>query len=124
MCLLRLRTMPGEGWMTAKMQLQELSSLQILPRIQDDLRERNIGPENSQIGSSSCQCSAISIGQEKEMMEFVFRILKKVKTYAKKFSQGHRTFLGLGDEQTWFGKAKYPPEGKWESVASQMVQRF
>ena len=32
---------------------------------------------NSQTGSSSCQCSTTSIGQEKEMMEFVFRIQKK-----------------------------------------------
>ena len=30
--------------------------------------------KNSQTRSSSCQCSAISIGQAKETMEFVFRI--------------------------------------------------
>ena len=30
-----------------------------------------------QTGSSSCQCSTTSIGQEKEMMEFAFRIWKK-----------------------------------------------
>ena len=49
---------------------------------------------------------------------------EKVKTYAKKFPQGHWTFLGPGDDKKWYGKAKYFPEGKWNSVASQMVQRF
>ena len=33
--------------------------------------------KNSQVGSSSCQCSTTSIGERKEMMEFVFRIQKK-----------------------------------------------
>ena len=32
--------------------------------------------KNSQTGSSSCQCSTTPIGQEKETMEFVFRIQK------------------------------------------------
>ena len=49
---------------------------------------------------------------------------EEVKTYAKKFSQGHWTFLGPGDEKKWYGKPKYPPEAKWNSVASQMAQRF
>ena len=53
------------------------STLQILQKIQDDLRKRNIEPQkNSQTGSSSCQCSTTSIEQRKEMMEFVFRIQK------------------------------------------------
>ena len=48
---------------------------------------------------------------------------EKIKSYAKKFSQGYWAFLGPGDEKKWYGKAKYFPEGKWSSVASQMVQR-
>ena len=32
---------------------------------------------NSQIGSSSCQCSTVLIGQEKEAMIFVFQLQKK-----------------------------------------------
>ena len=38
---------------------------------------------NSQPGSSSCQCSTTSIGQEKETMEFVFRIEKKSRNSRK-----------------------------------------
>ena len=37
---------------------------------------------------------------------------EKVETYAKKFSQGHWTFLGPGDEKKWYGQTKYPAEGK------------
>ena len=37
---------------------------------------------------------------------------EQVKNYAKKFTQGHRTFLGLGCEKNWYGKSNYPPEGK------------
>ena len=62
------------------------------------------------------------IGQEKRR-DFVFRT-HKVKTYAKNLSQGHWTFLGLGDEKKWYGKGKYPLEKEGDSVASQMVQRF
>ena len=54
-----------------------LTSLQILQKIQDDLRERNIEPEQ---------------------------------------------FTDHGKK--WCGKCKYKPEGKWNSVASQMIQRF
>ena len=39
--------------------------------------------KNSQTGSSSCQCSTTSIGQEKETMEFVFRIQKKSRNTRK-----------------------------------------
>ena len=34
----------------------------------------------------------------------------QVKNYAKKLSQGHCTFLGLGDEKKWCGTSNYLPE--------------
>ena len=83
-----------------------------------------IAESSGDLGSSSCQNSTILIGQEKGTMRIVVQNQKKVKTYAKKFSQGYWMFLGPGDEKEWHGKSKYPPEEKWESVASQMVQRF
>ena len=79
---------------------------------------------NLQTGSSSCQCSTASIGQQKETMKFVFRIEKRSKRYAKRFLQGHWTFLGPGDEQKWYGTLPETPEGKWDSTATQMVERF
>ena len=78
----------------------------------------------SQIGSSSCQCSTISIGQRKETVEFPFSNSEKVKECAKRFSQGHWTFLGPGDKRKWYGESSYPPNGEWDSTANKMLQRF
>ena len=46
------------------------------------------------------------------------------KEYAKRFSQGNWTFLGLGEEKMWYGTLSYTLEGKWDSTATQMVERF
>ena len=76
-------------WMIAKMgidgeaiefewnTLPKISSLQILQKILDDLRDRNSKPEEftDRIIFMS-MFSTTSIGQEKEMMKFVFRIQK------------------------------------------------
>ena len=104
---------------------QDLRHCRFFKRSRMFYKSGTLNLRNSQAGSSSCQCSTILIGQAKETMRFVFRTQKKkVKTYAKNFSQGHWTFLGPGDEKKWYGKSKYLPEGKWNFVASQMVQRL
>ena len=56
--------------------------------------------------------------------EMYFSNAEKVKMHAKRFSQGHWTFLGLGNEKKWSGECNSKLEGKWNSIASQMVQRF
>ena len=61
--------------------------------------------KSSQIGSSSCQCSTILIGQRKGNDEICMSNAEKVKTYAKNFSQGHGAFLGPGDDKNWYGEA-------------------
>ena len=48
----------------------------------------------------------------------------KVKMYAQRFSQGHWTFFSSGDEKKWYGNRNCKLDGKWDSVATQMVQRF
>ena len=50
--------------------------------------------------------------QREEMQKHVFQIQEKVRKYAKRFSRGHWAFLGC------------TPEGKWDSIAAQMVERF
>ena len=77
--------------------------------------------KNSQTGSSSCQCSTTSIGQEKKTMEVVFRT-QKVKEDAKRFSQGHWTFLGPGDEQKWYGTPSYTALQRYWSSSNQEYQ--
>ena len=52
------------------------------------------------IESSSCQCSITSNGQREEIRNMYFKY-RKVKKYAKRFSRGHWSFLGPGDEKKW-----------------------
>ena len=47
-----------------------------------------------------------------------------VKNYAERISRGHWTFLGPADEKKWYGTLSYTPEGKWDSITTQMVERF
>ena len=49
---------------------------------------------------------------------------EKVKDHAKRFWQGHWTFLGPRDEKKWYGPLSYTPEGHWDSTANLMVERF
>ena len=49
---------------------------------------------------------------------------EQVRSYAKRCSQGHWTFLRPGSELKWCGTQRYHPEGKWEAAANQMVKRF
>ena len=100
--------------------LPGFSSLQMLQKIQDDLRERNVDLEKITVRIFMSTFNDVDWTRKRWKLSNS----ENVKTYAKNFSQGHRTFLGPGDEEKWYGKAKYPPEGKWDSVASQVVQRF
>ena len=49
---------------------------------------------------------------------------REVSDHAKKFQQGHRSFLGPGDEEKWYGTCIYKPDGKWDQQANQMTALF
>ena len=98
--------------------------LQIVQKMQGDLQERNIEPEKFKDRLIFTSMFNDIDWTRKGNDEICISNSEKVKTHAKKFSQGHWTFLGPGDEKKWYGKAKYAPEGKWDSAPSQMVQRF
>ena len=49
---------------------------------------------------------------------------EQVKNYAKRFSRGHWSFPGPGDEKRWDGTLSYTPDGKWDSIVTQMVERI
>ena len=70
--------------------------------------------------SSSCQCSMTSIRRREAMQEDVFQIPNKSRITPR----GHWTFLGPRDEKKWYGALSYTLEGKWNSIATQMVGRF
>ena len=80
-------------------------------KIQDDLRDL----KNLQTGSSSCQYSTTSLGQEKETMEFVFRIQKKSRNTRRDSRKDTGRFWVLETKRSGT---------KWDSATTQMVERF
>ena len=101
-----------------------LISLQILRKIQNDLQEQNIEPEKFEDRIISMSMFNDIEWTRKGNEENCISNSEKVKTYEKRISQGQWTFLGPGDERKWYGYCNYIHEGKWDSIASQMVQRF
>ena len=82
-----------------------------------------LNQKDSEIESSACLCSTTSMDQEGNS-EKCISDSEEIKNYAERFPQGHWTFLGPGDEKKWYGTLSYKPDGKWDSAASSMVQRF
>ena len=87
------------NWIRVEYFSMIFSSLQILQEIQNVCENGTLNLKKSQTGSSLCQCSTTSIGQKKGNDGIYISKSEKVKEYAKRFSQGHWTLLGLGDEK-------------------------
>ena len=104
--------------------LPGFSSLQILPESQDDLRERNIEPEKFTDRIIFMSMFNDIDWTRKGNEGICIANSEKVKKYAKRFSPGHCTFLVPADEKKLYGIHLYTPEGKWDSTAAQMVDRF
>ena len=49
---------------------------------------------------------------------------EKVKNYAKRFLEGHWTFLGPDSEEKWYGSSKHAQKGQWNCTADKMIQRI
>ena len=43
---------------------------------------------------------------------------------ARKFAEGHWSFLGPGSENKWYGTHVYKPNGKWVDVADILMINF
>ena len=97
--------------------LPRFSSLQLLQKIQNDLRERSIEPEKFTDRIIFMSMFNDIDWTRKGNDGICISNSEKVKEYAERFLQGHWTFLGPGDEKKWQG-------GKWDSTATQMVERF
>ena len=57
------------------------------------------------------------------MMYFKFRKNSRSMRRDSREDTGHSSAL-VGDEKKWYGTPSYTPEGKWDSTAAQMVERF
>ena len=53
--------------------------MEILQKVQKDLKDKNIEPESLKMESSSSQCSVTSIGQREEIQKDVFKIPNKAR---------------------------------------------
>ena len=76
---------------------------------------------NSQDESSSCQCTKTLYGEKKGNKELRIVNSRTVAGYAKRFAQGHWSFLGLGSEKKWYGSNTYKRNGEWDDVAEHML---
>ena len=99
------------------------TSLQILQEIQNDLRKRNVEHEKFTDRITFMSMFNDIDWTRKRNDGICISNSDKVKEYAKRFSQGHWTFFGPGDEKKWYGTLPYTPEGKCDSTATQMVER-
>ena len=93
-------------------------------KIQNDFRERNI-----ELEKFTDRIIFMSMFNDIDWTRkwndgICFSNSEKVKTYAKRFSQGQWAFLCPGDEKKWYGTLHKTPEGKWDTTATQMVERF
>ena len=75
------------------------TSMQILQEIQDDLQKRNSKPEKFTDRIIFMSMINDSAWRRKGNDEICMSNSENVKEYAKKLSQGHRTFLCHGDEK-------------------------
>ena len=113
-----------ENQLNSRNILPGFSTLQILQEIQHDLRRRNIEP-----GKFTDPIIFMSMFNDidwtrKGSHGICISNLEKVKEYAKRFLQGHWTFLGPGEEKKWYGTLLYTTEGTWDTATNLMVERF
>ena len=47
-----------------------------------------------------------------------------VSIYARRFSPGRCSFLGLGSEKKWYSTHESKPQGEWDRVAELMMIKF
>ena len=48
----------------------------------------------------------------------------RAEEYARRFSRGHWSFLGLGSEKKWYAIYTSKPNGCWNRIAEKIMQNF
>ena len=101
---------------------QDSATLEILQKMHTISEDRQINPELFEVRIIFMSMSN-DIDWTKENSKVCLSNSEKVKNYAKRFQRGHRSLLGPGDEEKWYGTHTYKPEGKWNTTADDMVAR-
>ena len=100
------------------------TTLQILRKKQNMMDEIQCDPEEF-TGRIICvsMFNDIELGKERNKDACIMNSTM-VQDDARKFPHGHRSFLGPGPEQKWYGTNTYKPDGQWDRVAEDMLINF
>ena len=79
---------------------------------------------NAKEGSSSCQCTMTSDWGNRGNKDNCLANALRVTEYARRFTQGHWSFLGPGFEKKWCGTHVNKPDGEWDKTAENMMLNF
>ena len=101
-----------------------LATLEILQKTQKDMQERNTEPEDFEDRIIFVSMFNDIEWTKRGNSEQCVSNSEKVMKYAKRFSRGLWTSLRPGDETKWYGTLSKTLERKWDSTATQMVERF
>ena len=93
------------------------TSLQILAEIQTRMSEIKCEPEHFQGRIIFMSMYNDIVWGEKGNRETCIANSFMVSEYARKFAQGHWSFLGPGTEKKWYGTHENKPNGEWDDVA-------
>ena len=100
------------------------TTLQLCNKVQELLSRLSVQPENFTgriiFMSMFNDISWRSKDNEKECESSA----QLVSLFAKRFSAGQWSFLGLGSEKKWYSTHEYKPQGEWNRVAEQMMLTF
>ena len=113
-----------EKHLNSSRKFPRISPLKILQEIQKDIERKNIKPEEFTDRIIFMSMLNDIDWSKRGNDEICISNAERVKDFAKRFLQGHWTFLGSGSEKKWYGGSSYPHKGEWDSTASEMVQRF
>ena len=100
------------------------TSLEILRKIQKDLQEQNIEPENFEDRIIFMSMFNDIDWTRRGNSEQCISNPEQGKNYAKKFTQGHWTFLGLVSEKKWYGESNHLLKENGQDTANMMVEQF
>ena len=100
------------------------TTLQLVCEVQEFLSKLSVQPEDFtgriifMLKFIEISCGSKDNEKERELSA------QLVSIYAKRFSPGKWSFLGLGSEKKWYSTHEYKPQGEWSRVAEQMMIKF
>ena len=100
------------------------STLQLCCKVQEFVSKMSIHPEDftGRIIFMS-MFNDISWGSKENKQECKSSA-QLISIYAKRFSPGRWSFLGLGSEKKWYSAVECKPQGGWDRVAELMMLKF